>query len=385
MKRIYGILLLTTLLSFTFSDFAFAKDPIDSAMEELDIQKGDPNLCVLTNATYVMLNGETTEKYVDIITEKTGCSIGQGNLLFFHRQVDYLMKVALFRKDTKDAVVLTYRGSETNTVSVNIDGNAATNPEKWKELEDALGRKDAFSIVTITNSWAKGCPYDLLKICEFHNHLCPGIITGYHLAYYILKDYPAKKGETYIWIASPAWCKDDAIQILFDLTPGKRSLYAKEQPGELFAKKVPYAGILIIWKNKEKKGRGVVFQYDWGKVAEISGLDLSEFKPEGFKNNPTFFTTRLKCNWALLENLDKPEEFVRVFEEFDVTPELYAKLISSGVNPYVELGLMERPEHGEVPPAETVPPVPAWVYIVILILALTAVCSIVYAVKVKKA
>ena len=385
MKRICDVFISVILISFILSGFVFAKDPIDSAMKELDIQKDDPNLCVLTNATYVKLNGETTEKYVDIISEKTGCSIGQGNLLLFHRQENYPLKIALFMKDTKDAVVLTYAGSETTTVFVNIDGDEATNPEKWKELEEALGRKDAFSIVTITNLWAKNPPYDLLKICEFHNHLCPGVMTGYHLAHYIMENYPAKKGEVYIWIASPAWCKDDSIQILFDLTSGKRSVFTKEQPGELFVKEVPYAGILIIWDNKEKSGRGVVFQYDWGKVAEISGVEMNAFKPEGLKNNPTFFTTRVKADWALFEKLDRPEEFVTVSGEFDVTPELYTRLISSGVNPYVELGFMEEPEQREVPPAATpTPPAPAWVYTAMLILALIAICSVVYAVKAKK-
>jgi formylmethanofuran dehydrogenase subunit E-like metal-binding protein len=185
---------------------------IKEGMRDLKIDKGSPGLLTLTNATYVKLNGTSTEGYVEIIQETTGCSVGKGNLLFFHRPIPSPLKVVLFRKDTKDAVVITCDGKTTGAITLTMDGNDAAAPDGWKRIQEKLG-PDAFSIVTIANAWAKGAPFDFLRCCEFHNHLCPGVSSGYQIAQFVLERYPLQKGETYAWIACPPWCKDEAIHI----------------------------------------------------------------------------------------------------------------------------------------------------------------------------
>lgn len=348
MKRCTQIILVV-LLIFGIANGLWAADVkglIKDGMQGLGIEKGSPDLLALTNATYVKVNGKTSEGYVDMIQEITGCSMGKGNLLFFHRPITYPLKVVLFRKDTKDAVVITYDGKKTGKINLNIDGDKATEPDGWQQIQKKIGSlSDTFSVVTIANAWAKSAPYDFLKVCEFHNHLCPGVSTGYQIVQLILESYPLKKGEKYVWIACPPWCKDDAIQILLDLTPGKRSLFVKnltpDQKKAVSGEKPNdnIAGILVIWNNKAKKGKAVAFRYDWGKACQVSGVEKKDFKPKGGKNNPVFWTTRVKCNWGLMPYLDKPGDFVTVVKEVEVSPQMYTKMTSAGVNPYEVIGL----------------------------------------------
>jgi len=93
---------------------------IQQGLKDLGVRKGDPRICAITDATYVKLDGKTTEEYVDLIQEITGCSIGRGNLLFFHRPITYPLKIALFRKDTKECVLITYDGKEAKKISVQV-------------------------------------------------------------------------------------------------------------------------------------------------------------------------------------------------------------------------------------------------------------------------
>jgi formylmethanofuran dehydrogenase subunit E-like metal-binding protein len=348
MKRCMHVFLLA-LLIVCFSKGLWAADVkglIKNGMQDLKIEKASRALLALTNATYVKMNGKTTEGYVDMIQEITGCSIGKGNLLFYHRPVTYPLKIVLFKKDTRDAVVITYNGEKTGKINLNMDGGKAATPDGWKQIQEKIGSlPDTFSMVTITNAWAKGAPYDFLRCCEFHNHLCPGVSTGYQIVQSILEKYPLKKGENYAWIACPHWCKDDAVQILLDLTPGKKSLFVKQltpdQTKAVLDEKPTdnIAGILVIWNNKAKKGKAVAFRYDWGKACQVSGLDRKDFIPEGGKKNPVFWTTRVKCSWGLMPYLNKPADFVKVVKEVEVSSQMYTKMTIAGVNPYEVIGL----------------------------------------------
>jgi len=256
------------------------------------------------------------------------------------------LKAVLFRKDTKDVVVITYDGKKAGKINLNIDGDKASEPDDWQQIQKKIGSlSDTFSMVTIANAWAKSAPYDFLKVCEFHNHLCPGITSGYFIVKVILKRYPLKKGEKYVWVSCPPWCKDDAIQILLDLTPGKRSMFVKnltaDQKKAVSGEKKNdnIAGILVIWNNKKNKGRAIALRYNWGKACQVSGVKKKDFKPKGGKKNPVFWTTRVKCNWGLMSYLDKPGDFVTVVKEVEVSPQMYTKMTSAGVNPYEVIGL----------------------------------------------
>ncbi|MEA1894182.1 MAG: FmdE family protein, partial [Euryarchaeota archaeon] len=304
-----------------------------------------PGLCVLTDAGYVKVNGETTQGCIETIRKETGCSIGDGNLLPIHRSTDKPFWFAIFDNATKNCVYAIYKnGAFTATTKINIAEEIVTTGDGWNATKKAIG-PDAFTIACIANAWGYGAPSDLLKCAEIHNHLCPGLTSGYLIAEYIHGNYPLGPGERYTWIGCPNWCKEDAIQVLLDLTPGKTSLIAKQRSGELFAKEIPLAGILIIWNDTTKSGRGVAFQYDWGKMCNLSDTNLSDFKPPGGKTNPLFWTTRIKGSLGFIPHVDQPEMFVSLASgEFEVTSEQLNRAKEAGVDPYVEFGLEEPTE-----------------------------------------
>jgi formylmethanofuran dehydrogenase subunit E-like metal-binding protein len=224
MNRALKICVLGFLLLWTLSGTVNAgdvKSAIRAGLKDLGAEKGHPGLCVLTDATYVRVHGRTTEPVIDLIREETGCTVGRGNLLFFHRPTNHPLRIAVFHRNTEQCVVVRSddRGIEWNTYD--FGKNVVGNPSFWAK-EDRVLFQDTFTVVSMAKAWAAGAPYDLLKCAEFHNHLCPAIVSGYMIARYITERYPLEKEEAYIWIASPPWCKDDAVQVLLDLTTGKK-------------------------------------------------------------------------------------------------------------------------------------------------------------------
>ncbi len=348
MKRLVGIVVLMMLMC-CFAQGLWAADMtnlITEGVKELGVEKGSPDLLALTNATYVKVNGETTEGIVDVIGDITGCSMGKKNLLLYHRPVNSPLKVVLFVKNSGgNAVIITDNGQQAGKISLKMGIDQALTPDGWKTIQQQLG-PDTFTLVSITDAWAKNAPYDFLKCCEFHNHLCPGVSSGYQIAQFIMDTYPLNKGEAYTWIAAPNWCKEDAIQILLDLTPGKKNLYVKnltaEQKKAVLGETATdnIGGILIIWDNKAKTGKAVALRYNWGKARSISGVAEEDFAPKGGKTNPLFWISRLKCNTGLAPYLSTPADFVTVVKEVPVTQQMVTDMTRAGVNPYEVIELM---------------------------------------------
>ncbi|MEA1865377.1 MAG: FmdE family protein [Euryarchaeota archaeon] len=317
---------------------------LQDAMATLGVSRGSSSLCVLTDAGYAIVDGNTTECCIGTIERDTGCSISDGNLLPIHRSVDKPLWFAIFDNETKDCVYAVYKNGAFATTEVNIAEENVTTGDGWNATKKALG-SDAFTIAGVANSWGYGAPNDLLKCAELHNHICPGLSSGYLIAGYIRENYPLGTGESYTWVGCPNWCKEDAIQVLLDLTPGKGSMIVKQRSGELFVKEKPLAGILIVWNSTAESGRGVAFQYDWGTACNLSGINSGDFKPPGGKVNPLFWTTRIKGSLGLLPYLNQPEMFVSpISDEFNVTSEQLDRVKMAGVDPYVELGLAEPTE-----------------------------------------
>jgi len=324
MNRAIRVLVAAAALFLILAGDLYALDvrgAVREGLKELKAEKGDATLCAITDATYVRVNGKTSEAYVDVIQEETGCSVGKGNLLFFHRATGHPLKIALFCKDTQECFVISYNGQQVQTQRYDLALDATSEPGFWKKVGGPLA-PDAFTVATIAHAWALDAPQDLLKCAEFHNHLCAGVTSGYMMARFIMKRYPLGKGERYTWIASPAFCKDDALQILLDVTPGKKSLFV-EKLTEFQQEKMAFenpAGILVVWNQKESKGKGVVFHFDWDKARRKD-------------------KDKLKTMLGLLPYLERPEAFVGVVKEFDATAEMLQRLTMAKTNPYIWLDL----------------------------------------------
>ena len=297
------------------------RESIRGGMKALLVKKGDPGLCVVTDAVYVRLKGEGCGRYVDLIQEETGCSVGKGNLLVLHRPATYPLKIVLFCNNTKACVAIGSEDGKWVSKRYDIGLEALSKKDSWQKIGGPLA-PDGFAVATVCHAWSAGVPEDLLKCAELHGHLCPGVTAGYMIARFILEHYPRQAQDQYRWIAGPVNCKEDAIQVLLDLTPGKKTLLTQklttDEEERLTGKKA--AGILVVWNSKENRGKGIVLGFDWDKASEKDKL----------------------CKLLnMLPYVERPDEFVPVIKEFDVTLPIMEKLTKDRSNPYEWLGLMK--------------------------------------------
>ena len=315
MKRLVLPILLFLVMPVFAAYSGNLGNSIDSAMDSLGCSKGDSRMCVLSNSLYV------DPAAVDILQEHTGCTIGNANLLFYHTPTDADLTVALFRRDIREAVVITAgKNGLKRNIKLGIDRTLAEQKAPWEQMRSKIG-PDAVTIVTICNAWADGAPYDLLKCAEFHNHVCRGICSGYVLSRFIRKHYPIKDPQSYLYIACPVWCKEEALQVLLDITPGKHRLIVKnlssKQLTHLPSKDV--AGILVIRQSRFGPGQAHVLTFDWEKA--LAGSNSKG----GLKPNP--------ISWN-----DPPETYIHVVYEIDLSTEQINLLGQAGVNPYDVIG-----------------------------------------------
>jgi formylmethanofuran dehydrogenase subunit E-like metal-binding protein len=273
------------------------EDSVRTAMKELQLKKGSASLCVISNAIYV------DAASVDILSELTGCTIGKGNMLFVHSPSYMPLQTAIFSRDTRDLILLRKaKDRNVDSVRVNVAVEKLYDEAYWNTIKTKLGTGVSFA--AICNVWADGAPYDFLKCVEYHNHFCPGVTSGYLLARYIKEKFPLKEGQSYLYIASPVWCKEDAIQYLLDLSPGKKGLItrniSKEQITALPLKQP--AGILVVRDKSGNTGIAHVLSFDF----ELANRG-SENKGSGMKKNPfswkdspdKYCSVLLKRTWML--------------------------------------------------------------------------------------
>jgi formylmethanofuran dehydrogenase subunit E-like metal-binding protein len=212
---------------------------------------------------------------------------------------------------------------------------------------EALPDEEVFTTISnyspgsIAPVWAKGAPYEFLKAVEFHNHVCPGLTSGYYLIKYLDENLPLQSSsDRYEIIGCPSWCKDDALQVILDkrhfvvmhLTPEDQ----KQLPGYYEGPgRGGVAGIYIRWNRTTNTGHGMVLAYNRTKASEVGNILLG-LEPDG--------GLRLKTILALMDYLDQPEMFVSAVHEFDLNGKAeLMELKYAGNNPYVVLGLLPDP------------------------------------------
>lgn len=349
----------------------------DKAMRELRFEKGDLNILALTDAGYIAKIGEyTTEKALDGVMMASGLSRGKGSLVNVHKPHNSPLWFAFFDKKSKDCVYLeaksdvleTYLDKEktgrgaalrdfmklkdkeifARMAKENIDADRLlSNPAAWqnKMVAKVFGGNE-FSLITICNLWAMGLPNDFLKVAELHDHICPGLTSGYLIAEYLKKSLPSSDPRReYTIIAIPPWCKDDALIQILETNVGHKRLYVKhltkEQMGQLpeYAKNV--ANVIIRWEKGAEKGEGIVVAFDWDKAFKDTGTSRKDLKAF---DSYRWWYMRLKMDIWMMDYVDKPEALISTIKEFTVgSPAEIDKLKSAGVNPLVELGIMPKP------------------------------------------
>ncbi len=306
------------------------------------------SLVVLTNAGYAEIADSSTQEALDGLSKVTEASRGRNTLVEIHSAPWSPLWFALYDKDSGFCVYLEIDSSETANIAaengkmppglfrmtaterINAEylyRHAAEYKEKFKRK--VFGGNE-FRIVTIANAIAAGAPAYAVRAFEFHDHYCPGVTSGIFMARYLRAHFPSGKTGYFVHSVEP-WCKEDALMVLLNATPGKRG-YAVSYPTKLdIARRVPEAknASTIVYRKKgsSEKWEGLILSFEWVETScPKTGNGVVD---------------KLCADLWYLKRLAKPEEFVKVIRQFEMpdgtTPRDWAR---PGVDPLQMLGLI---------------------------------------------
>lgn len=321
------ILLMQTVVFSTASTAAVVtfEKIVLLAMHNLKISRDDSDLLVITNAPYVIEKGTNALPWLDQAQEATGCMVGKGNLLFFQRPQNFPFCLMLFSRKTSDSIIISHVNDEWRTDTLNIKPSVISEREFWEKTYTFQANKDMFTLAILANVRAKGAPNDFLKTAELHYHIWPGLTSGYLMAHYILNHFPLGKSQSYTLVAFPVWCKEDALQIIMDCTPGKGSLIVKNISDEQY-KSISIdnsAAMVLLWDKEKKIGQGAALSFSIHSLISLS--------PKG--------TPLAAKILASLDHLDHPDRFISTAAQFDLDEKQYQAIIKAGNNPWKVVGL----------------------------------------------
>lgn len=314
-----------------------AEKALTLMMEEVAAAKNSPDLLVLTNAGYGQVSGETTEMFFDIAHEITGCSMGKRSLLAVHKSIDSPLWFSLYStRSNKIAYALWQDGSFSRQV-VDADPEQLFLPDNWQAASEGLVKENMFSVVSLSLTWANEPPWPLLLAATFHDHFCPGVNAGYYFGRYIQQHFPLSGNDKYVFVNAPGICPADALQMMFNATAGKSSMYARSISNESLNRYavngVTPSSVAMRVNTGKDVCEGLILGFDWDKAYELVGMSRNEMSPPGGMSNPLFFISRAKMFGALAK---LPEQqlldLVVVMKEFSGKASIVNEL--GGGDPY---------------------------------------------------
>lgn len=355
-KFIIGCILIVLTLIGTFSvsradifkEYSILVDKMKVVAGDNLLVQDKNNLLVITNASFASINGNETVYVLDVISDKLGCGIGRKNLLLLRSSPSQPLYMFFFNKEKKRAGYL--------ELSSKLDLKALMNlkPEEiflkakffdlpWEEIikapqgwekrlkDNGLGFNE-FKFVSVALLWTLGLPQEVIKAIEIHDHLCPGVLSGYFVVKLILSELPPKEDSSYVWVASPAWCKEDLILSMLNTTPGKRNIFLfsipEENKGKLKDKNA--AGIIFQSSRKGDGGKGLVVGFNWEKLRADAGVSAELPRWEGGLITATF----------MLRNAKDYQKYAYVIKKFELGKgEKPSDYVDMGTNPWKKLGL----------------------------------------------
>lgn len=344
------------------TNYIFWHNTAEQAVKEAwHLMGGKPaEVVVLTNAGYAVVNGSTTEGCLDGLSKVSGATVGKANLLEVHSSRDKALWFLFFDKKTGKSAYCEIN-PEAVPQDINHQKNLTTvppyklfakvaaanigtkqifaNPAEWDaKVQAKIFNGNEFALMTLANVAAHGAPYDFMKAALYHDHLCPGVNSGYLIANYLKKELPLRSAdEKYYIISVPVWCKEDALQTVLNTTPGKSGMAVlpidEKIKDQLIPEAKKLAGIYIRWNNKTKTGDGLVLAFDFEQANAMGNID----NKQGFP-----WESKVKMDLFLLDYYDKPEMFVSTIKKIELKagdkPDAYA---APGVNVLDQLGLLK--------------------------------------------
>jgi formylmethanofuran dehydrogenase subunit E-like metal-binding protein len=356
MKLAYRFIVLALLLAM-LTGVVLAQDSVmkdlgskaaNSAMKELAFKKGDANVLALTNAGHAIVDGVTTEGALKGVMDESGCNVGDGNLFQVLRPYWKPVWFYFYNKATGEAVFMQADSkalnksseefkalptdqifSKVSKANVNLEYMLNHTDEGNATFDKKAFAGNEFSLVGISNVWARGASFDFIQSACFHDHLCPGVTSGQFLAKFVEEKLPINNitAESYKVIACPNWCKDDLFQMRWDATPGKSGMFVMALT-DAEKKAVPnIAGIYIRWNDTAKSGDALALGFNF------SAVKLPQW------TGPSW-GSKLYQDIVLMDYLDKPETFITVIKEFNVDAAKLANLQNAGMHPLKVAGVL---------------------------------------------
>ncbi|MBI5679321.1 MAG: hypothetical protein HZC47_00255 [Methanobacterium sp.] len=268
----------------------------------IDLEKDNKNMAVLTSSGYVHLNGQTTEATWDGIYQVLGSRLSRSTLLPIHmglwkplwfdfvlRGIDGQTMSSIYMRydpSTQSFVV----GNDSNGHKVNDIGPNALNTNgslvgtPLFELNKNVFKDGNFgNVQSIANAWRNDPPFDQLMAFIFHNHACPGVQPGFFITDYIQKNYPLTGNQSYFYMGSSIYCKDDSLVYLLGVSPGQgtymnQRLLEEETASEAL-NGATEEGIFAIWDPTTKTARVLVINFKWADIY-VKDLATSEARRE---------------------------------------------------------------------------------------------------------
>jgi len=265
---------------------AKAKEALVKAMAEIALPKGDPKLLLLTNAGLGMIGNHTTESFIGIAGQETGCGRSNRAMMIVHTSVQEPLLCALYRRDSGKMVFFKWTGDGFGQQVIDASPEKILSPEGWKAASAGLVGRNLFSLVSMSHVWSVNPPWFLQLAASFHDHVCPGLNAGYIFAEYMMQKLPLRPGERYVTVTAPGNCPADALQVLLNTTGGKGGGYVMAIGDDTLAR-YSKGGIkpwtIAMRVNKDSDTcEGVVLGLDWDRVLSDTGVKREHlFSKEG--------------------------------------------------------------------------------------------------------
>ncbi len=314
-----------------------ARQALTEALEKTGKPDDRNDLLVLTNAGYGRIHGQGTVKFLDIAGQVSGCSIGSQNLLSVQSSPDEPLWGSVYRRDTEEMVFFQWTGSDFESQQIDAEPDKVLTREGWRAVSDGLIGQKAFSVLSISLTWAVDPQWDLLNAATLHDHFCPGLNAGYIAGRYVMDNMPLQEKQKYVFAVAPAMCAADALQVMFNATPGKRALFTMQTSGDVLSDYEeegvrPYIVAMIVDNGKDKT-TGKVLGLDWDRVHQDTGVSRDELRPEKGPKDPIFWVARTKMSRELASTpLDQLQEYIVELHEFSGDAQMADKITSG--DPY---------------------------------------------------
>ncbi|MBT9253156.1 MAG: hypothetical protein KM296_05625 [Brockia lithotrophica] len=310
----------------------------------------------MTNAGYAFPYGADTRGALDELLRLPELSLGTETLLEVHSAADKPLWFFFVGADGRRGVFLRVvdaawerdtgerarPSQETTEQALIVEAETIElTAEALRGNGAAFGRFAGafFSVVSIAYLALHGAPPELLRAAQFHDHLCPGMTSGFLIAKYLKRRLPLRyPEERYVILSLPPWCKDDAFQVLLNTTPGKSGLYVipmnERSKERLRPEARTLAGVYFRVSRAGGPAEGLILGFRWEEAYRILGIPR---EAEAFR-----LENLLALDLLFVEYLDRPEAFVHTIREItlpeDARPE---DLIQPGTDVLAALDLAD--------------------------------------------